>query len=78
MALLRTVLALPLLLAVATAAYAQGWYLMVPPLEGGQVKRDAPLSAWTQVQAFDAVSQCEESRTLWIRFVLAKGAAALM
>jgi len=67
-----------LLVMSATEVHAQGWYLMIPPLlEGGRLSLDAPLSTWTQLQAFDSVGRCESERTLWGMFARAKDDAGV-
>jgi hypothetical protein len=59
------------LLAVATLASASaGWYLMAPPVLDGRVADDRPLQAWSQLEAFSSVQECNESRSSRYRMAL--------
>ncbi|MGA9884041.1 MAG: hypothetical protein WBQ34_10010 [Candidatus Acidiferrales bacterium] len=48
-----------------------GWYLMVPPIvqKNGKYQYDyaAPLSKWTEEDAFDTASDCKEDRETLVK-----------
>jgi hypothetical protein len=44
----------------ATALALVGWYLMIPPVRGGQPDTQAPISAWTVFRRFDSAAACQE------------------
>ncbi len=59
--LLTTLCLLALTPPVAWAG--QGWYLMLPPLDGrGAVMPKAPLPGWLQVDSFDSATECKASQ----------------
>ena len=45
------------------------WYALIPPLVGGAVALQAPLSQWEQVRAFDSAEACEKQMTAYARQV---------
>ena len=50
----------------ATAHSGQGWYLMIPPIEGARVENmqilfEAPLSRWINTRAYDRAAECERA-----------------
>jgi len=48
----------------AAALTLIGWYLVVPPVEQGQVKNDAPLSRWNIYAPTETLSDCQHSLIL--------------
>src|SRR5271170_3129792 len=47
-----------------------GWYLMLPPMQGGRPNESAPLSQWVIIESFNTAKECNmllqadaESRT---------------
>jgi len=54
-------------------AWAQGWYLLVPPLnEADQADSSRPLKEWEQTAAFHSANACERARRAKQRDVEAK------
>jgi hypothetical protein len=54
----------------AAALALVGWYLMLPPMRGGQPDETAPLSQWVIIESFNTAKECNmllqadaESRT---------------
>jgi hypothetical protein len=47
-----------------TALVLAGWYLMLPPMGGGQIGVDdqAPLSKWTVSSGFDTAAGCNAAQ----------------
>lgn len=37
-----------------------GWYLMVPPIENGQLNLHAPLNQWGIDSSYDSADDCQE------------------
>ena len=52
-----------------------GWYLMTPPFQAGALMSDAPLSAWSQADAFDTASACNVPKVALQKAAHAPGAA---
>jgi hypothetical protein len=42
----------------AAAVALLGWYLMVPPMQGGYSPKRAPLSHWGLFESFDTAREC--------------------
>jgi hypothetical protein len=43
-----------------TAAFALvGWYLMMPPIKGGDVNEGAPISHWGIISSYDTATECQ-------------------
>lgn len=67
---LTAFIALPLVLLLTGEALPCGWVLLSPPTkEGlkvdGKLAARLPLSAWTQVTAFDSARECESEKGRW-------------
>ena len=37
-----------------------GWYLMLPPMQGGRPNESAPLSQWVIIGSFNTVEECDK------------------
>jgi hypothetical protein len=44
----------------AAALALVGWYLMLPPMQGGQPNERAPLSKWTIIGSFNTAEDCNK------------------
>jgi hypothetical protein len=44
----------------AAALALAGWYLMLPPMQGGHPNERAPLSQWTIIGSFNTAKECNK------------------
>lgn len=67
---MRALIAVLLLSVAGFTSAAEGWYLLVPPLQfdkAPHVLDSRPLSEWLEVDAFDSADACTASQVAYIK-----------